>query len=222
MGAQTQFLAYSRPYEGPLEASIPVTPTKDKQSTDEPIQSPKNNLQGTSPSQLDQEDSHTIAVGVGLSSSTAGSKQEKALLDQLEHTVRASTNPPTTVRRLRAGAAKPRVICQERRDDLILLIDYLPDREDPVITSYDCQFGRDLGVRSMAAGSQPELIAVLWEEHRELIRQGVRERRASLAISPKLRKGLIAGGAILVLGTAVGLIIASSLRKSTVVLTVSP
>lgn len=63
---------------------------------------------------------------------------------------------------------------------------------------------------------------VLWDEHREPVRRGVEERRAGLGINPKVRTGLIAGGAILAIGTAVALIVASALRTETAVITVGP
>ncbi|MEZ4428531.1 MAG: hypothetical protein R3A51_12695 [Nannocystaceae bacterium] len=164
----------------------------------------------------------TVAIGVGLGPSAPGSLEELALVDALEATARASTLPKAEVRRLRAGAGDPRQICRERRDDLIVTIDYFPDREDPVVATYDCLLDRALGVRSSSAAREPGLVKVLWDEHRELVRRGVEERRAGLGINPKVRTGLIAGGAILAIGTAVALIVASALRTETAVITVGP
>ena len=64
-----------------------------------------------------------IRVAVGLSPEVLGDKQEKALLDRLEQSARASSEPATEVRRLRAGSAEARVLCREGRDDLIVTIE---------------------------------------------------------------------------------------------------
>lgn len=161
-----------------------------------------------------------VGVAVGLGPSAPGSKAEKQVVDALERAALASSAPRTRVRRLRAGTGDGRAICRERRDQLVILVEYLPDRADPVLLTQDCGLDRGLGIRPAAAAGEPELVAALWSEHRELVQQGVRERRVRL--SPKVRTGLIAGGAILAVGVAVGLVIFSSLRRETVVLTVGP
>ncbi|MBL9099780.1 MAG: hypothetical protein JNL82_02420 [Myxococcales bacterium] len=166
------------------------------------------------------DEPEVVAVAVGLGPSAPGSKPERAVVDALERSVAGSPAPRTRVRRLRAGAGDGAAICRERRDDLVILLEYLPDRPDAVLVARDCRLDRDLGIRGQPAASDPDLTAVLWDEHRSLVRQGVKERK--VRVSPKVRRGLIAGGAILAVGLAIGLVLASSLRRDTVVLTVGP
>ena len=161
-----------------------------------------------------------ITVAVGLGPSAPGSKPEKAVVDTLERSARSSGAPATQVRRLRAGAGEGRAICRERRDDLVILLEYLPDREDAVLVTRDCRLDRELAVRGQSAANEAGLIGVLWDEHRALVRDGARERK--VRIGRKLRTGLIAGGAILAVGLAIGLVLANSLRRETVVITVGP
>ena len=165
-----------------------------------------------------------ITVAVGLGPSAPGSKPENAVVDALERSVRSpapgSAAPATQVRRLRAGAGEGRAICRERRDDLVILLEYLPDRDDPVLVTRDCRLDRELAIRAQEAASEPELVGVLWSEHRALVRDGAKERK--VRIGRKVRTGLIAGGAILAVGLAIGLVVANSLRRETVVLTVGP
>ena len=162
-----------------------------------------------------------IRVAVGLSPEVLGDKQEKALLDRLEQSARASSEPATEVRRLRAGSAEARVLCREGRDDLIVTIGYLPERSEPVVFAFDCRIDEELGVRAAAAVDEPELIGVLWAEHHDRVAAGARERRRNL-ISPKVKTGLIAGAAVLVIGAAAALLIVGATSRDTVVLTVSP
>jgi hypothetical protein len=161
-----------------------------------------------------------ITVAVGLGPSTPGSKAERLVVDQLERSVRAAHGPSAQVRRLRAGAGEGRAICRERRDDLVILLEYLPDREDAVLLTRDCRLDRDLGIRGQAAAQEPDLVAALWTEHLTLVRDGARERKQRL--SRKARTGLIAGGAIVAVGLAIALVLASSLRRDTVVIKVGP
>jgi hypothetical protein len=165
-----------------------------------------------------------ITIAVGLGPSAPGSKAENAVVDALERSARApapdSAAPATQVRRLRAGAGEGRAICRERRDDLVILLEYLPDRDEPVLVTRDCRLDRELAIRAREAASEPELVGVLWAEHRTLVRAGAKERK--VRISRKVRTGLIAGGAILAVGLAIGLVLANSLRRETVVLTVGP
>ena len=69
--------------------------------------------------------------------------------------------------------------------------------------------------------ARPASLAALWAEHEELLRSGVKERRAPL-LSRRTRRIVIAGGAITALGVALGVILASTLRPQSVVLTVGP
>ncbi len=162
-----------------------------------------------------------VAVAVGLGPTAPGSRAEKQIVDALERAARASSAPRAVVRRLRAGTGDGPALCRERRDDLVILVEYLPDRADPVLLPQDCRTGRALGVRSAEAASYPELVGALWAEHEDLVRQGARERRRG-RLGPKVRTGLIAGGAILAVGVAIGVAVAASLRREIVVLTVSP
>lgn len=161
-----------------------------------------------------------ITVAVGLGPSTPGSKPERAVVDALERSVRAAKAPSAQVRRLRAGAGEGRAVCREHRDDLVILLEYLPDREDPVLVTRDCRLDRELGIRGQAAAQEPELVPALWAEHLQLVREGARERK--VRISRKLKTGLIAGGAIVAVGLAIALVLASSLRRDTVVIKVEP
>lgn len=162
-----------------------------------------------------------VTVAVGLGPTAPGSRAEKQIVDVLERAARGSTAPRAVVRRLRAGTGDGPALCRERRDDLVILVEYLPDRADPVLLPQDCRTGRALGVRAADAASHPELVAALWAEHDELVRQGAQERRRG-RLGPRVRTGLIAGGAILAVGVAIGVAVAASLRRETVVLTVSP
>jgi hypothetical protein len=162
-----------------------------------------------------------IRVAVGLSTELDGNKQERALLDSLETSIAASPAPKADLRRLRVGAAAPREICREGRDDLVITIGYVPDLDEPVVLTYDCRLDEELGMRRAAAAEDSDLLGVLWGEHRDRIANGARERKRA-RISPKVRTGLIAGTAVAVIGVAVGLLIAGAVRRETVVLVVSP
>lgn len=163
----------------------------------------------------------TVHVAVGLSSELDGNRDERALLDHLERSAIGSPSPITQVRRLRVGAAEPAAICREGRDDLVIRVGYLPDRDEPVLLTRDCLLDRDLGVRGSAAASDTGLVGVLWAEHREAVANGARERRR-LRMNPKVRTGLIAGSAIAVVGVALGLLIAGAVQRDRVVVVVSP
>jgi hypothetical protein len=160
-------------------------------------------------------------VGVGLAPEAPGSKDERALVDRLESSARASGSPKTDVRRLRAGAAEASVVCREGRDDLIIVVGYLPDQPTPALFTHDCLIDEPLGVRSAGAADDAEFVGVLWAEHQERLRQGAKERRRT-RINPKVRTALIIGSAVAVLGVAVGFLVAGALRRDTVVLKVEP
>lgn len=170
---------------------------------------------------LREDEGQPIAVAVGLGPSAPGTRQEKAIADALERGARASARPRTTVRRLRAGVGEAREVCRERRDDLVILVEYLPDRAEPVLLAQDCRTQRALGVRAGEAAGHPDLVGALWDEHEQLVKEGVLEKRRT-RLGPKVRTGLIAGGAVLAVGVAIAVILVSSLRRETVVLTVSP
>ena len=163
-----------------------------------------------------------IDVAVGLAPEAPGSKKERALLERLHRSTQMSTDPPTAVRRLRPGVGDGPRVCRERRDDLVLQIGYLPDRADAAVLAYDCRLGRPLGARSVAAVDEPHLVGALWQEHHALLDAGARERRNVVSLGPKARTALVASAVILVVGAALGLVLASTLREERVVLKVAP
>ena len=87
---------------------------------------------------------------------------------------------------------------------------------------HECGLDQPLGVRSVAAADEPGLVGVLWEERQAMAAAGMEERRARTALSPRVRRGLIAGGAVVALGVALGVVLAASLRPRTAVITVGP
>lgn len=196
----------------PVPADSPEQPVPADSKPAPTIPSP------TAPITRDEPD--TINVAVGLGPSAPGSKAERTVVDALAQTVAGSPAPRTQVRRLRAGAGDGPTVCRERRDDLVILLEYLPDRTDAVLTTRDCRLDRELGIRGLQAATETGLTGVLWDEHTSLVRKGARERKPR--VSPKVRRGLIAGGAIVAVGLAIGLVLASSLRRESVVLTVGP
>jgi hypothetical protein len=227
-----------RPVEAPLEVPVPGRPDAPatepvaadmSSSTGPKAQAPEARAEGPAPppppslapgAGLGQpEDAITVAVGLGPTA--PGTKPEVAVVDALERAARASAAPRATVRRLRAGVGEGKQVCRERRDDLVILVEYLADRPDPVLLPHDCRLDRALGVRGADAAGHSELVAALWSEHEALVRDGAKERRRT-RLGPKVRTGLIVGGAILAVGVAIGVVVAASLRREIVVLTVSP
>ncbi len=221
--------AGAQPSATPLRRDVEVTPEFGEPAppapvtdTSEPEPEPEPAPVVPAPAQAlaDVEPDEVVGVAVGLGPSAPGSKVELAVVTQLEQSVHASVQPKTRVRRLRAGVGEGKDVCNERRDDLVIQVEYLPDRDDPVLLTRDCRLDRDLAVHGAWAASEVGLVAALWTEHQALVRTGVKERR--VRVSRKVRTGLIAGGAILVVGLAIGLIVGSSLRRDTVVITVMP
>lgn len=102
------------------------------------------------------------------------------------------------------------------------MVGYVADRQEPVVLAHDCRLDRALAVRGSAAVNEPTLIGALWDEHLELARSGVRERRTLAPLGRKARGGIIAGVAIVVVGVAVGALVANALREESVVITVRP
>lgn len=203
----------------PVEGPTPAAPSEPSSSSEVPSAVPSEGVSpAPPPPNLPTE---SIRVAVGLSPEVLGDKAERALLDRLEISARASTQPTTEVRRLRVGSAEARVVCREGRDDLIVTIGYLPDRPDPVVFAFDCRIDEELGVRASVAADEPALIGVLWAEHHDRVAAGARERKRNL-ISPKVKTGLIAGAAVLVIGAAVALLIVGAASRETVVLKVTP
>ncbi len=161
-----------------------------------------------------------VDVAIGLGPQAPGTREEKALLEALGAGLAASSDPTTEIRRMRPGMGVRR-ICRERRDDLVVMIGYIADRPDPVVLAHDCALDRALGVRAADAAADPGLADALWQEHHELMRAGARERRR-LSLGPRARGGIIAGAAIVVVGVAVGVLVANALRDESVVITVRP
>lgn len=213
-----------RPVAGDVPLSVPgegeaqlTGPAPDPEAA----QAEQKSVPKTIPTKIDPATQEVVAVAVGLGPQAPGSRPERALVDRLEAGVSASTHPKATVRRFRDGTGTARQICRQNQVDLVIAVDYLPDRPLPTLLTHDCRLDRALGVRAGEAAGDPQLVGVLWDEHRQLVRDGVKERRA-MKLNPKVRTGLLAGGAIVVLGTAIGVLIANGLRKDTVVLTVGP
>jgi len=163
-----------------------------------------------------------ILIAIALAPEAPGSTEERALLDALERTAVASTDPPTKVRRLRPGAPPARQICRQGRYDLVVTIGYVPERDAPVLSSHDCRLDVPLGVRASDAVHEPLLVRALWDEHEALVRAGVQERRMGARLRPGVRAGIVAGVALVVLGVAVGVLVANGLREERVVLEVTP
>lgn len=172
------------------------------------------------PTPVERDDSR-IAVAIGLAPQAPGSAAERDLLDRLDRSTRVSVDPRTQVRRLRPGAGDGRTICGDHRDDLVVLIGYVPDRPEPVVLAHDCRLDLPLGVRAAAAVDEVGLVAALWEEHAQAQRQGAKERRVR-RLPPKARVAIAAGVTLVVVGVAIGLLVANALRKDQVVLKVSP
>ncbi len=161
-----------------------------------------------------------ITLAIGLGPQAPGTREEKSLLEGLESGLIGSVDPTTEVRRLRPGMGARRV-CRDRRDDLVVMVGYVADRATPVLLPYDCALDRALGIRAADAASDPRLASVLWDEHQALIRQGVAPRRP-VVLGPRARRGIIAGAVIIVVGGAVGVLVANALREESVVITVHP
>jgi hypothetical protein len=200
---------------GPALPDVAPDPTPSPEpKLDEP--EPKPELPAPS-----MQEPELVRVAVGFSSELDGDKQDRALLDLLESSVGASPDPKAEVRRLRVGAAEPREICREGRDDVVITIGYVADRSEPMLLSYDCRIDEELGIRRSEAAEDPDLLGVLWSEHRDRVANGARERKRA-KVPAKVRTGLIAGAAVAVIGIAVGLLIAGAVQRDTVVLVVSP
>ncbi|WP_434417239.1 hypothetical protein [Nannocystis pusilla] len=167
-----------RPVDAPLEVPVPAAPeqpvatpvdspvSQDMSSgTGSPAQVPETRVEGPAPPPPPSlapgaglgEPEEAITVAVGLGPTAPGTKPEVALVDALERAARASAAPRTQVRRLRAGVGEGKHVCRERRDDLVILVEYLADRPDPVLLPHDCRLDRALGVRGGDAASHPEI-----------------------------------------------------------------
>lgn len=215
------------PAPSETESDLPLPSVNDDQSAQH------DDAQATAPDQAEgpaakpepvlepSPDVEVVRIAVGLGGAAPGTAAEKEIVDDLEAAAARSTRPRTVVRRLRLGSSRARAVCREGRDDLIVLVDYLPDRPDPVLDTFDCRLGQNLGVRGKKAATDPDLVTVLWDEHRQLVANGAKERQR-LGLSPKVRTALIAGGAAIAVGAALALLLAGTLRQEVVVLKVAP
>lgn len=174
------------------------------------------------PPQAARPEQRHVRVAVGLDPSAPGTKQERKLLASLQDAVESSEGVDVEARRLRVGAPSAREVCRDGRDDLVILIGYVAQRPEPVLLPYDCPLDVSLAVRRTAAADQPALVAALWDEHDALVRDGVKTRRRAGRLGPKARAGIVAGVVIIVVGAAVGLLVANALRDEKVVLKVGP
>lgn len=203
----------TRSFEGPLAVpdTTPASPA--------PVASPEPPAPVPSPEKARWN--RDVTVAVGLAPTAPGSKEERELLARLELAAGASPAPKTQVRRLRPGVGSPAEVCRDGRDDLVIMVGYVPERPAPVLLSHDCRLDLPLEVRSAAAASERGLVGALWSEHDARVREGFEERRRRW-IGPRARAGIIAGVALVVVGVALGAVLASALRKEKVVLTVGP
>jgi hypothetical protein len=207
----------------PLEEKVVEPPGEDGEASVAPSVAPIEPAPRIPPPapRVSAHQERQLRIAVGLSEDAAGSQEELGLVDALEGAMEAAEAPTAEVRRLRSGAAVARRVCAEGRDDLVITVGYLPDRESAVVFTYDCLLGRELGVRSAQAASSDDLLRTLWDEHQTAVADGAVERRRG-RLNPKVRAGLIAGGALLAIGVAVGFVLASTLRDEVTVITVSP
>ncbi|MFO0632312.1 MAG: hypothetical protein U0168_05620 [Nannocystaceae bacterium] len=95
-----------------------------------------------------------LVVAVGLAPEAPGSEAERNLLDRLEASARVSPDPPTTVRRLRPGGGDGHTVCRDRKDDLVVLVGYVPERSEPVLLAHDCRLDSPLGLRGGRGGGR--------------------------------------------------------------------
>jgi len=205
-----------RGVEGPTSVAWPEeTPAPEPEPEPEPTPSPP-------PPQATRPDARTVRVAVGLDPSAPGTKEERALLTTLADTVKVSEEIGVDARRLRIGSPTARDVCRDGRDDLVILVGYVPQRAEAVLLPYDCVLDVSLAVRGSGAADEPRLVATLWEEHDALTRDGVQERRRTGRLGPKARAGIVAGVVVVVVGAAIGLLVANALRDEKVVLKVGP
>ncbi len=212
-----------RSVEGPSAVAWPEgTPEPELAPAPKPEPAPEVAPTQPPPPQAARPDNRTVRVAVGLDPSAPGTKAERKLVGTLADGVRSSEGIGVDARRLRVGAPSAREVCREGRDDLVILVGYVGQRPEPVLLPYDCVLDIVLAVRSTAAADEAGLVAALWKEHDALVRDGVQERRRGRRLGPKARAGIVAGVVVVVIGAAVGLLVANALREEKVVLKVGP
>jgi len=208
-----------RSVEGPTSVAWPEgTPEPDLTPESAPEVVPAQ----PPPPQAARPDNRTVRVAVGLDPSAPGTKAERKLVATLADGVRSSKGIGVDARRLRVGAPSAREVCREGRDDLVILVGYVGQRPEPVLLPYDCVLDIVLAVRGTGAADEAGLVAALWQEHDALVRDGVQERRRGRRLGPKARAGIVGGVVVIVIGAAVGLLVANALREEKVVLKVGP
>jgi hypothetical protein len=159
-------------------------------------------------------------VGVGLAAESPGTPEEMGRLVALRESLEKSPQPRARLVALTPGSDGQRRACRESKAELVITVGHLPDRPDAVLVPYDCVLGEPLGIRAGEAASDPELLSVLWQEHESLRARGVQDNRRGL--TKKARTGLIATGAVVLIGGAVAAIVLGTLRTQTTVLKVEP
>ncbi len=169
---------------------------------------------------VDAASTPPLRVDYGLGPSAPGTADEQAWVDTLGQTLAATQQPAVDARLMPAGVSQARRWCREGDAQLVIWLDYLPDREAPVWTPYDCELEQALGVRAAEAARSPDWIGALWSEHLALAAQDGKKRRKGLAKGAKT--ALIVGGATIGVAGAVALILVNVLRPTSTVLKVRP
>ena len=162
-----------------------------------------------------------LAIAVVLGSGAVGTKQEYAWLENLDRVSSQSSIPKTFVHNLGLSIRSKKSLCDEGRYALVLAIEYRNPSKIPVLSIQDCQFGRELSARTIDVVTQIDLIGDIWSEHQTLSRIDLHSNRR-FTLNRRLRDGFIAGGAVLVVGGAIAIVFAATLRKQQAVLRVSP
>ncbi len=215
-----------RSVEGPTAVQWPSTSGEAGEPDDavEPPGAPGEDdaIPSPPPPQAARPDARVVRVAVGLDPSAPGTKAERAVLTTLRDSVDGAEGIGVDARRLRIGSPAAGEVCRDGRDDLVILVGYVAQRPEPVLLPYDCSLDVALAVRGAHAADEPALVATLWKEHDALVRDGVQERRRRGRLGPRARAGIVAGVVIVVVGAAVGLLVANALRDEVVVLKVGP
>ncbi len=218
----------TRGVEGPGSVSWPEQrageglDTAESESASEADSTPRATATPPPPQAARPQSSEKVRVAVGLDPSAPGTKVERRHVGALMDSVAKSKAPATDVRRLRLGSPSAREVCRANRDDLVILVGYVAQRPEPVLLGYDCRLDVALAVRESSASAEVGLVGSFWAEHDALVRDGVQERRRWGRLGPKARIGIAAGVALVVVGVAIGLLVANALRDEVVVLKVAP
>jgi hypothetical protein len=163
-----------------------------------------------------------VRVGIGLGPGAPGNTEELAVLGQLESSLAQSRDPIAIVVRVDDGSATPRALCRQQALDLVVQVDHVAARPEPVLAVWDCAVSGSLALRGSAAAAEPELLPTLWKEHVARAGEGVRARNRWRPLKPTVKGAIIATVVVVAIGTAVGILVANALRDERVVLTVRP